>query len=118
MIAGRPEASTASRGGICVASGGSLIHAGTVHVQAGSRGIKGLPARSVIVTATVPLKFAGKVSVLGSVIVTASDLPSDASATVLGTFVVPTVSWTDASLTVVARTGSENVTMIGAARSP
>src|SRR6266540_2193142 len=117
-MSGRPAASTAKRGGISVASGGSLIHAGTVQVHAGSSPARALPARSVIVVATVAAKSAGSVTALGSVIVTANDFASDASATVLGTAVAPAVRGTDASFTVDARTGSENVTLIGAARSP
>src|SRR5436190_23317741 len=102
-MSGRPAASTASRGGISVASGGSLIHAGTVQVHAGSSVGRGLPARSVIVEATVAAKSAGSVRTFGSVMVTVNDFASDASATVLGTAVAPAVRWTDASFTVDAR---------------
>jgi hypothetical protein len=118
MMSGLPVVSTARRGGISVASGGSLIHAGTVQVHAGSSAASALPARSVIVAATVAAKSAGRVSAFGSVIVTVNDFASDARAAVLGTAAAPAVRRTEASFTVDARTGSENVTLIGAARSP
>src|SRR4051812_42026532 len=117
-MTGRRELSIAIRGGSSDASGGSVIHAGTVHVHAGLTGVKALPARSVIAVATVATKFAGRASPFGSVMVTVRDRPSAASATVLATGAPPTASCTDASFTVEASTASENVTLIGSPKSP
>ena len=72
-----------------------------------------LPARSVIVVATVAANDAGRARALVLPIVTVSELASAASCTVLETAAPPAVTLTEAFETVAGATGSEKVTTSG-----